>query len=114
MTSPSYLADPFRPLFHFASPGRLASPGDPNGCFYAYGRHHLMYLYHSEHNGYCWGHLSSSNLISWHHHPDALQKTTLDDGCYSGGAFVDADGCAYLSFWIYNAERENTPAFHTG
>jgi len=39
------LNDPYRPRYHFAVPDDDGRPGDPNGCFYAEGRHHLMYLY---------------------------------------------------------------------
>ncbi|MBQ4044670.1 MAG: glycoside hydrolase family 32 protein, partial [Clostridia bacterium] len=36
------------------------------------------------------------------HHPDCLVKGEKDDGCFSGGAFVDEDKTAYLTYWIYN------------
>ena len=39
------LDDPFRPGYHFCIPEDNGRPGDANGCFYANGRYHLMYLY---------------------------------------------------------------------
>jgi beta-fructofuranosidase len=99
------LADRFRPGYHFAVPGDIGRPGDPNGAFYANGRYHLMYLYSRRgiaaygNEGFCWGHVSSRDLVHWRHHPDAIVPGDGDFGCYSGGAFVDDDGTAYLSYW---------------
>jgi beta-fructofuranosidase len=95
------LNDPYRPGYHFAIPEGMGKPGDPNGAFFANGRYHLMYLYlrKGEKREYCWGHLSSLDLIHWRHHPDALTGGDGDAGAYSGGAFVDDDGTAYLSYW---------------
>ena len=59
-----------------------------------------MYLYrNSANDSFHWGHVSSVDLLHWRHHPDALTALPSDQGCFSGGAFVDADGTAYLSFW---------------
>lgn len=100
------LADPYRPGWHFASPAGNAYPGDPNGAFFADGRYHLMYLYHhDETNSFHWGHLSSGDLLHWRHHPDALTELDGDEGCYSGGAFVDDDGTAYLTFWKFPSKN---------
>ena len=95
------LEDPSRPGYHFTIPEALAQPGDPNGAFFASGRYHLMYLYRHEERGFCWGHMSSTDLLHWRHHPDALVPSSDCKGCYSGGAFVDHDGKAYLSFWDF-------------
>lgn len=99
------LQDPFRPKFHFCVPDGDGRPGDPNGCFYAQGRHHLMYLYKRDDQKFYWGHVSSTDLCHWRHHRDALFPCQEDDGCFSGGAFVDDDATAYLSFWIYNSKE---------
>lgn len=94
------LADPYRPGYHFAVPDDNGTPGDPNGAFFADGRYHLMYLYENSADGnFHWGHVSSIDLLHWRHHPDALIPLPNDRGCFSGGAFVDTDGMAYLSFW---------------
>jgi len=94
------LADPYRPGYHFCVPEDMGMPGDPNGAFYHDGRYHLMYLYNRSGSGFCWGHVSSQDLLHWRHHPDALAPGHGDEGCFSGGAFVDQDGSAYLSYWM--------------
>lgn len=93
------MADTNRPAYHFAVPEGDGRPGDPNGAFYADGRYHLMYLYARQKEVYHWGHISSIDLVHWRHHPDALTEINGDHGCFSGGAFVDDDGTAYLTFW---------------
>ena len=94
------LEDPYRPRYHFCVPEDNGMPGDPNGCFYARGRYHLMYLYNRSGVGFCWGHLSSHDLVHWRHHPDAIGPGDGDEGCFSGGGFVDDDGTAYLTYWM--------------
>ncbi|MSR81373.1 MAG: glycoside hydrolase family 32 protein [Candidatus Latescibacteria bacterium] len=94
------LADATRPRYHFCVPEDQGMPGDPNGAFYAGGRYHLMYLYSRSGSGFCWGHISSADLLHWRHHPDAIGPGDGDEGCFSGGAFVDEDGTATLSYWM--------------
>jgi len=99
------LRDKHRPGYHFAMPEDIGRPGDPNGAFYANGRYHLMYLYDRRGvdawrgRGFCWGHISSHDLVHWRHHPDAIGPGDRDGGCFSGGGFVDDDGTAYISYW---------------
>jgi len=93
------LADPYRPAYHFCIPEGNGMPGDPNGAFYYAGRYHLMYLYNREGSGYCWGHISSHDLVHWRNHPDAIGPGDGDEGCFSGGAFVDPNGKAWLTYW---------------
>ena len=101
------LADPYRPTYHFAFPEDNGFPGDSNGAFFADGVYHIMYLYlNSETNGYHWGHISSVDLLHWRHHPNALTVHNGDRGCFSGGAFVDDDKTAYLSFWKFPSADE--------
>ena len=96
------LNDAYRPGYHFAIPDDLGGPGDPNGAFYADGVYHLMYLYrNSETECFHWGHISSIDLVHWRNHKDSLTMHKGDRGCFSGGAFVDNDGTAYLSFWKF-------------
>lgn len=114
-----FLGDPYRPRYHFCVPEDMGMPGDPNGAFYAAGRYHLMYLYSRSGSGFCWGHVSSQDLIHWRHHPDAIGPGDGDEGCFSGGAFVDDDGTAWLSYWmLWGAKgiglaRSRDPAFDT-
>jgi len=68
---------------------------DPNGPLLWRGRYHLFYQ-HVEKAvqwgwGVCWGHVSSSDLVTWQHHPPALCPTPGGadaDGCFSGCAVV--------------------------
>ena len=112
-----FLADPYRPTYHFCVPEDNGMPGDPNGAFYHNGRYHLMYLYNRSGSGFCWGHISSGDLVHWRQHPDAIGPGHGDEGVFSGGAFVDDDGSAYLSYWmLWGAKgiglaRSRGPAF---
>ncbi len=94
------LSDPYRPAYHFCIPEGNGRPGDPNGAFWHNGRYHLMYLYNRAGSGFSWGHISSSDLLNWRNHPDAIGPGDGDEGCFSGGAFVDDDGSAVLSYWM--------------
>jgi len=95
-----FLADPARPTYHFCLPEDMGQPGDPNGAFFKDGVYHLMYLYNRVGSGFCWGHVSSHDLVHWRHHPDAIGPGQGDEGCFSGGAFLDDDGTAVLSYWM--------------
>ena len=94
------LADPHRPAYHFSFPEDQGIPGDPNGAFYKDGLYHLMYLYKRSGVGFAWGHVSSSDLLHWRFHSDALVPGDGDEGVFSGGAFVDDDGTSILSYWM--------------
>ena len=95
------LEDPYRPAYHFCIPEDNGVPGDPNGAFYYKGRYHLMYLYHREGTGFSYGHLSSSDLLHWRHHPDAIGPGGGDHGIFSGGGFVDKNGRAVITYWEF-------------
>ena len=94
------MADPYRPAYHFAFPEDNGRPGDPNGAFFANGRYHLMYLYNREGFGFSWGHVSSTDLLHWRHHPDAIIPGNGDEGCFSGGAFENT--CSRHDFCRFN------------
>ncbi len=102
------LADPYRPAYHFCVPEDVAIPGDPNGAFYYKNEYHLMYLYNRRGSGFSWGHVSSKDLLHWRHHPDALSPGNGDDGVFSGGAFVDSQGKATLTYWEYVNSRDTS------
>jgi len=109
------LKDPYRPSYHFCVPEDNGRPGDPNGAFYYNGRYHLMYLYNREGSGFAWGHISSKDLLHWRHHPDAIgpgnanDPGNSEDGVFSGGAYIDPQGKATISYWQFlkNRERSN-------
>lgn len=102
------LSDPYRPAYHFVIPEGNARPGDPNGAFYHDGLYHLMYLYRREGGGYSWGHVSSKDMLHWRNHPDAIGPGDGDEGCFSGGTFVDDDGTAILSYWKLRGGAKGT------
>jgi len=64
-----------------------------------------MYLYDRLGTGVCWGHISSCDLVHWRHHPDAIGPGNGDEGCFSGGGFVDDDGTAYLTYWMLRGAK---------
>ena len=80
------LADPYRPQYHFVIPEDYAMPFDPNGAIYWKGRYHLFYIF-QDRRGHNWGHVSSTDLFHWGHHP-----TGLVSRMFSGNCFINKDG----------------------
>ncbi len=80
------LADRHRPGFHFVVPEGIAKPFDPNGAIFWKGRYHLFYIF-QDRRGHNWGHVSSTDLVHWRHHP-----TGLVGGMFSGNCFLNKDG----------------------
>lgn len=78
-----------RPLLHFAPERNWIN--DPNGLVHHRGRYHLYYQCNPDgiiHDHLSWGHASSTDLVTWEHHPVAIRND--DDGeIYSGSAVVD-------------------------
>ncbi|MFH1267918.1 MAG: LamG-like jellyroll fold domain-containing protein [Planctomycetota bacterium] len=91
------LADPQRPRHHFVSPEGVCHPFDPNGAISWKGRYHLMYIFQNE-KGHCWGHVSSTDLLHWRHHPPALEPGEGDAGIFSGGASLDKNGVPTITY----------------
>ncbi len=90
------LGDPRRPGYHFVVPEGVAMPFDPNGAIYWKGRYHLFYIYQDTRLGRKadhWGHVSSTDLFHWVHHP-----TGLLDGMYSGNCFINKDGVPTICY----------------
>ena len=93
---------PARPLPAPATTSRfpedIGRPGDPNGAFL---RQRALSpdvpvrpaaaSPPGAARGLPGGHLSSTDLVHWRHHPDALLPDDYDGGIFSGGAFVDDD-----------------------
>ena len=80
------LGDPFRPGYHFVVPEGRCMPFDPNGAVFWKGRYHLFYIFQDT-RGHNWGHVSSTDLLHWRHHP-----TGLVAGMFSGNCFINKDG----------------------
>ncbi len=90
------LSDPARPGYHFVMPEGIAMPFDPNGAIYWKGRYHLFYIFQDSSSGKKsdhWGHVSSTDLFHWRHHP-----TRLLDGMYSGNCFINGDGVPTICY----------------
>ena len=90
------LSDQHRPGYHIVSPEGYGAPFDPNGAIYWQGRYHLFYIFQDHRFGRKldhWGHLSSTDLFHWRHHP-----TTLLVGMYSGNCFINKDGVPTLCY----------------
>lgn len=80
------LSDPYRPGYHFVTPEGTCMPFDPNGAIFWKGRYHLFYIFQDA-RGHNWGHVSSTDLFHWRHHP-----TGLVAGMFSGNCFINQDG----------------------
>ena len=80
------LSDPARPGYHFVTPEGSCMPFDPNGAVFWKGRYHLFYIFQDK-RGHNWGHVSSTDLFHWRHHP-----TGLVSGMFSGNCFINSDG----------------------
>ena len=90
------LADHHRPGYHFVMPEGVAMPFDPNGAIYWQGRYHLFYIFQDTQLGRRsdhWGHVSSTDLFHWRHHP-----TGLMDGMYSGNCFLNKAGVPTMCY----------------
>ena len=94
------LSDPWRPGYHFVIPEGVAIPFDPNGAIYWKGRYHLFYIFQDKRTGKKsdhWGHVSSTDLFHWRHHP-----TGLLEGMYSGNCFVNEHGVPTMCYHQVN------------
>jgi len=80
------LGDAYRPGYHFVTPEGRCMPFDPNGAIYWKGRYHLFYIFQDA-RGHNWGHVSSTDLFHWRHHP-----TGLVSGMFSGNCFLNQEG----------------------
>jgi len=90
-------SDPQAPHYHFIAPEGVATPFDPNGAIFWKGKYHLFYIFQDPdlpHDGHCWGHASSTDLLHWTFHPTALAPAQGDPdvGIFSGGACVSPEG----------------------
>lgn len=84
----------YRPAFHHTP--LYGWMNDPNGMFYKDGEWHLYYQYNpygSKWQNMTWGHSSSSDLVNWKHHPEAIRPDGLAS-IFSGSCVVDHNNTA--------------------
>ncbi len=84
----------YRPAFHHTP--LYGWMNDPNGMFYKDGEWHIYYQhnpYGSKWQNMTWGHSSSTDLIHWKHHPEAIRPNGLG-AVFSGSSVIDVDNTA--------------------
>ena len=90
MSAPTGIGSPLRPAVHFTAPDGWLN--DPLGVTWRDGRYELFYQALPgalAWNPRCrWGHASSPDLLTWTHHPIALEPDEDEIGCWSGGVVV--------------------------
>lgn len=99
------------PAFHLT--GGVGWINDPNGFSVYKGEYHLFHQYHPYSNEWGpmhWGHVKSSDLLSWERLPIAMAPDTDYDGagCFSGSALELADGRQLLMYTgVQETEKED-------
>lgn len=93
--------DRWYPKFHIAAPAGWIN--DPNGLSYHRGRYQVYFQHNpfaAEHRSMHWGHVSSSDLVTWRHEPIALAPGADEDrdGVFSGSAVVSDEGALVAYF----------------
>jgi len=84
----------YRPAFHHTP--LYGWMNDPNGMFCKDGVWHLFYQYNpygSKWQNMTWGHSTSTDLINWEHHANAIEPNGLGS-VFSGSCVVDKDNTA--------------------
>ena len=79
----------YRPAFHHTP--LYGWMNDPNGMFYKDGVWHLYYQYNpygSKWQNMTWAHSTSTDLVNWEHHPNAIEPNGLGS-VFSGSCIVD-------------------------
>ncbi len=97
-----YRDDVQRPQYHLIAPGKWMN--EPHAPFWYRGYYHIFYQANPHApiwNNIQWGHLVSRDMVHWEDMPLALQteETGPDpDGCWSGSALVDREGCPRIFY----------------
>lgn len=84
----------YRPVYHHTP--LYGWMNDPNGMFYKDGVWHLYYQwnpYGSKWQNMTWGHSSSKDLVTWEHHPAAIEANGLG-AVFSGSSVIDTENTA--------------------
>ncbi len=87
-----------RPLLHFTAEAGWIN--DPHGVTFRDGTYHLFHQHVPGSivwaPGCHWGHATSTDLLTWTHHPDALAPGDGDDGIWTGSLAVGDGGARIL------------------
>ena len=114
MSTPTRLGTSVRPAVHFTAPDGWLN--DPLGVTWRDGRYELFYQAlpgTDAWNPRCrWGHASSPDLITWTHHPTALEPGDDELGCWSGGLVLPDPASARSARIYYTSVDE--PDFDLG
>lgn len=100
-----------RPQFH-GGPYQFWM-NEPHAPIYYNGMYHLFYqanMTGSYWRNICWGHLVSTDMVSWKPVKEAIVPTedsVVPDGVWSGGATLDANGVPLLFFTAGNDSFRN-------
>jgi len=108
VSAPTGVGSPVRPAVHFTAPDGWLN--DPLGVTWRDGRYELFYQALPgalEWNPRCrWGHASSPDLLTWTHHPIALDPGEDELGCWSGGVVVPDPASARSAQIYYTSVNE--------
>ena len=84
----------YRPAYHHTP--LYGWMNDPNGMVYKDGVWHLYYQYNpygSKWQNMTWGHSTSTDLVNWEHHPNAIEPNGLGS-VFSGSCVIDKENTA--------------------
>ena len=97
-----YENDLQRPQYHLIAPGKWMN--EPHGPLWYQGYYHIFYQANPHApvwDNIQWGHLASADMVHWEDLPPALEPQEQGpdpDGCWSGSALIDKEGCPRIFY----------------
>lgn len=89
-----------RPSLHVTAPAGWLN--DPHGLTYRDGLYHLFYQAIPQSMDWrpeiCWGHATSPDLVTWAHHPVALEPAADETGCWTGCLVSPPDSAPFILY----------------
>ncbi len=89
-----------RPSLHVTPPTGWLN--DPHGVSYRDGLYHLFYQAIPQSMDWrpeiCWGHATSSDLVTWSHRPVALEPAADEAGCWTGCLVAPPDSAPFILY----------------
>ena len=108
MSASPAVGAPIRPAVHFTAPDGWLN--DPHGVTWRDGQYELFYQAlpgARQWNPRCrWGHATSRDLLTWTHHPVALEPGEDELGCWSGGLVLPDAASARSAAIFYTSVDE--------